>query len=179
MLFHSVRKDWSLNRKNPKIQLVLLFYRVSHELAIRKTNSRLIWVAGIPILVLYRIVVEWILGIELPARTVVGPGLRIYHGQSLVVNPKTVIGRNCVLRHCTTIGNARITDSQEGPSPVIDDNVEIGSNVVIIGGINIGIYATIGAGSVVTKDVPPYAVVVGNPGRIIRFKNHSVGAAGQ
>lgn len=52
---------------------------------------------------------------------------------------------------------------------VIGDRVSIGTSVTILGGINIGEGAMIGAGSVVTKDVPPRAVVVGNPGRIIRY----------
>jgi putative colanic acid biosynthesis acetyltransferase WcaB len=179
MLFQTIHEDWVLNRGNPKIRLVLLFYRFAHQLASQKKRCRLIWVASIPILVLYRIVVEWILCIELPAKTIIGPGLQVHHGQSLVVNGQTVIGRNCVLRHCTTIGNVILPDGQEGPSPVINDNVEIGANVVIIGGINIGNDAIIGAGSIVTKDVPPYAIVVGNPGRVIRFKNHPADAAGQ
>ena len=48
-------------------------------------------------------------------------------------------------------------------------NASIGANATILAGITIGEYAMVGAGSVVTKDVPPYAVVVGNPARIMRF----------
>jgi putative colanic acid biosynthesis acetyltransferase WcaB len=64
-----------------------------------------------------------------------------------------------------------LPNGEQGPSPVIGDNVEIGSNVVIIGDISIGDGAIVGAGSVVTKDVPAHAVVVGNPARIIKFKD--------
>ena len=49
---------------------------------------------------------------------------------------------------------------------VIDDFVSIGAASTILSGINIGEYALIGAGSVVTKSVPPYALVMGNPARI-------------
>ncbi len=52
---------------------------------------------------------------------------------------------------------------------VIGDRVSIGTSVTILGGIQIGEGAMIGAGSVVTKDVPPRALVVGNPARIIRY----------
>lgn len=48
-------------------------------------------------------------------------------------------------------------------------NASIGANTTILPGVTIGEYAMIGAGSVVTKDVPPYAVVIGNPGKIIRY----------
>jgi len=50
--------------------------------------------------------------------------------------------------------------------------VNIGANVCIIGGITIRNNVTIGAGSVVIKDVPDNAVVVGNPARVIRYINH-------
>ena len=49
----------------------------------------------------------------------------------------------------------------------IVESASIGANSTILCGITIGEYAMIGAGAVVTKDVPPYALVVGSPGRII------------
>lgn len=45
----------------------------------------------------------------------------------------------------------------------------VGPNVVIIGGVTIGHHAVIGAGAVVSQDVPPYGVVVGNPARVIKI----------
>jgi len=50
---------------------------------------------------------------------------------------------------------------------LIKKSVSIGANATIVCGITIGEYAFIGSGAVVTKDVPPYSLVVGNPGRII------------
>ena len=70
--------------------------------------------------------------------------------------------------HCTTIGNKELRNGSFSKSPVIGDNVNIGSNVCIIGPISIGTNVIIGAGSVVTKDVPSNSVVVGNPARIIK-----------
>ena len=63
---------------------------------------------------------------------------------------------------------------------VIEDECWIGANVVITAGVRVGNHSVVGGGSVVTKDVPPYSVVVGNPARIIRqydvasatWKNH-------
>jgi serine acetyltransferase len=58
----------------------------------------------------------------------------------------------------------------EGKGPVIiDDEVWIGTNAVIMSGVKIAKGAVIAAGSVVTKDVPPYAVCGGNPARIIKY----------
>lgn len=53
---------------------------------------------------------------------------------------------------------------------IIDDDVWIGENAMIFSGVHIGQGAIIGAGSYVTKDVPPYAVVVGTPAKIIRYR---------
>ncbi|MCX7595969.1 MAG: serine acetyltransferase [Fischerella sp.] len=122
---------------------------------------------------LYIFIVEWILGVELPWDTNVGTNLKLIHGVGLVVNHQTIIGANCTLRHATTIGNKKLADGSYSASPIIGNNVDIGSNVVIIGAITVGDRAVIGAGSVVVKDVPEGAVVVGNPARIIRIVNTS------
>ena len=53
---------------------------------------------------------------------------------------------------------------------VIGNDVWIGSRAILLGAIKIGDGAVVGAGSVVTKDVPPYAIVVGNPARIIGYR---------
>jgi UDP-2-acetamido-3-amino-2,3-dideoxy-glucuronate N-acetyltransferase len=53
----------------------------------------------------------------------------------------------------------------------IGRRASIGSNATILCGVTVGQCALVGAGSVVTKDVPPYAVVVGNPAHIVRYLN--------
>lgn len=59
-----------------------------------------------------------------------------------------------------------------GPDPVvIGDDVWIGTRVIILPGVTIGHGAVLAAGSVVTKDVQPYAVVAGNPAKLIRYRN--------
>ena len=60
---------------------------------------------------------------------------------------------------------------QEEKTIVIDDDVWIGGNVIILPGKHIGKGSIIGAGSVITKDVPEYAIVGGNPAKIIRFRD--------
>ena len=54
---------------------------------------------------------------------------------------------------------------------VIEDGTWIGANVVVLSGITIGKHSIVAAGSVVTKDIPPYSVAVGNPSRIIKKYN--------
>ncbi|MGL6342003.1 MAG: CatB-related O-acetyltransferase, partial [Waterburya sp.] len=61
-------------------------------------------------------------------------------------------------------------------SIVIANNVWIGDNVIILSGVKVGDEAVIGAGSVVTKDIPPYSIAVGNPTRVVkkRFKEEII-----
>lgn len=64
-------------------------------------------------------------------------------------------------------------DEIESKGPIrIGHDVWVGVNSIIVSGVNIGTGAVIAAGSVVTKDVPPYAVVAGNPARILRYRFH-------
>jgi maltose O-acetyltransferase len=56
-------------------------------------------------------------------------------------------------------------------SVIIEDDVWIGSSAIIMPGIRIGQGAVIGAGSVITKDVPSRAIIIGNPGRVLKMRN--------
>ena len=98
-----------------------------------------------------------------PFSTKVGKGLKYAHPYSTILNAES-IGDNFCCIHCTTIGK------KDGRRPRIGNNVTCGCHVAIIGDITIGNNVTIGAGAVVVKDVPDNAVVVGNPARIIKYK---------
>ncbi|NME72222.1 serine O-acetyltransferase [Flammeovirga aprica] len=144
--------------KNTKGEFVFNFYRLSHKLY----NKR--WSNSHPIRILYKIIVQYILCIDIPDSTMIGDNFQIYHGFGIVINEKAVIGRNVTIRQNTTIGN-----SKEGsPSPKIGNNVNIGANCIIIGDIKVGNNVIIGAGSVVTKNVPENTIIVGNPAKIIK-----------
>lgn len=97
-----------------------------------------------------------------------GEGLRLLHLGGIIINPRARIGKNFTIRSFTVIGNKGTGCKEE--VPVIGDNVEIGCNCSIIGGIRIGNNVTIGAGSVIITNVPDYAICVGNPGRVICIK---------
>jgi putative colanic acid biosynthesis acetyltransferase WcaB len=153
-------QDFASNKSNTKGKFIAFLFRMASLVASRKSTKVLFF----PYLVFYKFFVEWVLGVELPWSAKVGPGLRIYHGQAIVINKKVQIGSNCIIRQSTTMGNSR-----EGEDcPVIGNNVEIGSNVCIIGAVSIGDNVIIGAGSVVIKSIPSNSVAAGNPARIIK-----------
>lgn len=161
-----VLQDWQINQDTSlKSRLSLLLFRSAQLVG---KLPPLFSIVSKVYCFIYQLLVEWILGIELPWDTQVGANLKLQHGHALVVNHGTVIGSNCTLRHATTIGNKRLADGSYSESPQIGNHVDIGANVVIIGSVCIGDYAVIGAGSVVVKDIPKGAVVVGNPAKIIR-----------
>jgi serine O-acetyltransferase len=115
-------------------------------------------------------VTETLTGISIPRSVQVGPGLKIWHFGNIFINAASVIGANCTLRQGVTIGNR----DDDGPSPVLEDDVELGAYAQILGGIRIGRGAKVGAMSVVLVDVPAGAVAVGVPARIIeRSPSHA------
>ncbi|WP_290883812.1 DapH/DapD/GlmU-related protein [Fischerella sp.] len=172
-----VFQDWKANKEgNSKSRFIVFMFRIAQLFRCLPTSF---YVLSIFYRILYTLIVEWILGVELPWDTNIGPNLKVIHGVGLVVNHESVIGANCTLRHSTTIGNKKLPDGSYSASPKIGNNVDIGANVVIIGPITIGDNAVIGAGSVVVKDVPEGAVVAGNPARIIRILNTTVPAVGK
>ena len=161
--FKYIFQDFQNNKGNPKGIIILTLFRIA-QLVVSNKATRIIFFLY---LVFYRIFVEWFLCVELPWTVKVKNGLIIHHGQALVVHGRVTIGQNCLLRHCTTIGSKQLPNGEYSKCPQIGDNVDIGSNVCIIGDITIGDNVRIGAGSVIVKSVPANSVVVGNPGRII------------
>lgn len=111
-------------------------------------------------------------------------------GQNVVVSPQVILGRNVKVQNNVSIYTGVICEDDVflGPSMVftnvinprsavlrrdqyrqtiVKKGASIGANATIICGNNIGEYALIGAGSVITKEVPPFALVVGNPAKQI------------
>lgn len=128
------------------------------------------WVRA-PLTLVYRImykVGEWACGMSLPYNTPVGRRVRLDHFGGMILVARS-IGSDVVLRQNTTIGIASTEDLNA--RPVIEDGVDIGAGAVIVGDIVIGAWSVVGANAVVTKSVPPHAVVGGVPARLIRMRS--------
>ncbi|WP_306295734.1 serine O-acetyltransferase [Arthrobacter sp. STN4] len=159
-LMDDIRADFAANRSQTKGRLVVVAYRLAN--AARGPRGKRPTMPAKCVGVLYRICVEWLLGVEIPWGTQIGVPLRLYHGVGIVINDQSVIGRNVGIRQNVTIGNK----GTSGPCPVFGDNVEIGAGAIILGGVQVGDGARIGAGAVVTKDVPAGFTAMGNPAKL-------------
>ncbi|MFH1541882.1 MAG: serine O-acetyltransferase [bacterium] len=104
--------------------------------------------------------------IEIHPGAKIGNKFFIDHGNGVVIGATAVIGDNVVIYQGVTLGG---TGHEKGKRhPTIGNNVVIGAEAIILGNINIGDNARIGAGAVVTRSVPPDTTVVGNPSWYIR-----------
>jgi acetyltransferase-like isoleucine patch superfamily enzyme len=115
------------------------------------------------------------LGTYTSGRIEIGDYTFVNYGCSITARSSVEIGSRCHLGHYTFIMDndqhdvVRHTELPPSEPVIIEDDVWIGSKAVILPGVRIGRQAVIGAGSIVTGDVPPQSVVAGNPARVIRY----------
>jgi UDP-2-acetamido-3-amino-2,3-dideoxy-glucuronate N-acetyltransferase len=94
--------------------------------------------------------------------------------EGVTIEDEVFIGHNVTFindqfpRATNADGSAQTEADWDCQPTTICRGASIGSSVTVLGGVTVGEFAMVGAGSVVTKDVPPYAVVAGNPARILR-----------
>lgn len=145
----------------------ILIYRFGHaRFAIKNRWLRAPWT------IIYTVLnklVEMFCGIAIGATAKIGRRLRIEHHGCIVIHGAAEIGNDCLIRHDVTIGNLGRVDPLGVPK--MGDGVEIGAGAKVLGRITIGAGAIIGANSVVLRDVPERAVVVGVPARVVKIKS--------
>ncbi|MBP2856850.1 serine acetyltransferase [Dickeya oryzae] len=141
-----------------KSKLVILLFRLS---TIWQSSNLLLKIVSLPFVILNKVINEWVFCVEIPHRTQIGFGLKIYHPHCIVLNADVVIGDNCTLRQGVTIGSVVNRDGQVTESPVLGNQVELGANAILLGDITVGDNVKVGAGTVVTKSLAENKVVVG------------------
>ena len=113
-------------------------------------------------------------------RIEIGNNSGIGHGAN--ITGKCIIGSNVIMApECTIFTSNHKTNRTDIPikyqgtteekAVIIHDDVWIGYRVIILPGVEIGCGAVIGAGAVVSKNIPEYAVAVGNPARVVKYRN--------
>ncbi|MFA9399532.1 MAG: serine O-acetyltransferase [Acidobacteriota bacterium] len=146
----------------PGVQAVLA-HRIAHRLHSRS-------VPLVPSAISY--VARAVTGIEIHPGARIGQGFFIDHGAGVVIGETTEIGDDVTVYQGVTLGG---TGFQAGKRhPTVEDNVTIGSGAKLLGPIEVGHGAKVGANSVVVEDVPPCSTVVGNPGHPVKVEGRRV-----
>jgi serine O-acetyltransferase len=140
----------------------LCLHRLAHWLHIHK-------VSFIP-----RLISHWgrfFTGIEIHPGAKIGKGVFIDHGMGVVIGETAIVGDYTLIYQGVTLGG---TGKESGKRhPTLGNNVIVGAGAKVLGNIQISDRVRIGAGSIVLRDVPPDATVVGIPGRIIAPKSNN------
>ncbi|UDN63394.1 serine O-acetyltransferase EpsC [Clostridioides sp. ES-W-0016-02] len=172
-MFKKINKDIEYIMKNDpaarsKIEVFLLYpsvhamimHRIAHFLYKKKMlfSARLISQIS-----------RFMTGIEIHPGAKMGEGILIDHGMGVVIGETAEVGNRVTIYQGATLG---ATGKDTGKRhPTIGDDVLIGAGTKILGPLNIGSNSKIGANSVVVKDVPNGATVVGIPAKIVKIRN--------
>src|SRR4051794_33187309 len=105
-------------------------------------------------------------GVEIHPAAEIGDALFIDHGMGVVIGETSVLGENVTLYQGVTLGGTGFATGKRHPT--VGDNVTVGSGAKLLGPIEVGHGAKVGANSVVITDAPPNSTVVGNPGHVVR-----------
>jgi serine O-acetyltransferase len=170
-VFQSIKRDIeAVRQRDPAarsdIEVVLAYpgfharelHRMAHALHTR----------GIP--VMPRVISNFsrlFTGIEIHPGAQIGEGLFIDHGMGVVIGETAEIGNDCHILQGVTLGGTSMHRTKRHPT--LGNGVVVGAGAKLIGAIEIGDNARIGAGSVVVSNVPPNATVVGVPGHVVSY----------
>lgn len=151
---------------------VLLCYPGVHAILLHRVAHRLYrWRR----FVLARLVSHFgrtLTGIEIHPGASIGRRFFIDHGMGVVIGETAVIGDDVLIFQGVTLGGTGHEADRRHPK--LGNHVVVGSGAKVLGRIELGEWAKVGAGSVVVKSVPPHATVVGIPGRVVAVKGVAV-----
>jgi serine O-acetyltransferase len=177
-LVHEVRADVKAARdRDPaaqevsSLEILLSWGGVQALLAHRLAHALL--EAGVPIAPrVLAYLTRSVTGVEIHPAARIGSEFFIDHGSGVVIGETAEIGKRVTLYQGVTLGG---TGFQRGKRhPTLGDNVTVGSGAKLLGPIDVGDGAKIGANTVVIEDVPPFATVVGNPGHPVKVDGKRV-----
>jgi serine O-acetyltransferase len=111
-------------------------------------------------------------GIEIHPAATIGDDFFIDHGSGVVIGETAEIGDRVTLYQGVTLGGTGFSRGKRHPT--VGDNVTVGSGAKLLGPVEVGHGAKVGANTVVIQDVPPNSTVVGNPGHPVRIEGNRV-----
>ena len=172
-MFKKINKDIEYIMKNDpaarsKIEVFLLYPSVHamimHRMAHALYKKNMLFTAR-----LISQISRFMTGIEIHPGAKMGEGILIDHGMGVVIGETAEVGNRVTIYQGATLG---ATGKDTGKRhPTVGDDVLIGAGTKILGPLNIGSNSKIGANSVVVKDVPNGATVVGIPAKIVKIRN--------
>ena len=148
------------------LEILFLYPGIKAIICHRLAHRLFLW--KIPFLP--RIIAEisrWLTGIEIHPGASIGHECVFDHGMGIVIGETAIIGDRVLIYQGVTLGSRKITRLGGKRHPTIEDDVVLGAGCKIIGNITIEKNARVGANSVVLKNVPAGATVVGIPARTI------------
>jgi serine O-acetyltransferase len=152
-------------RSVPRTEILLTYGGVQALLSHRVAHA--LHEAGVPLLPrLLANTTRVTTGVEIHPAAEIGESLFIDHGAGVVIGETAQIGRNVTLYQGVTLGGTGFARGKRHPT--VGDDVVVGSGAKLLGPIEVGPRAKIGANSVVIHDVPANSTVVGNPGHPVR-----------
>ena len=172
MWFKNLREDIKAAKRNDPAARnsfeILLTYAGVHALSWHRVAY---FLHKIKLKLLARIVSQmarFFTGIEIHPAAKIEGGVFIDHGTGVVIGETAEVHKGTVIYQGVTLGG---TGKERGKRhPTIMEDVVLSAGAKVLGGFTVGKGAKIGAGAVVLKEVPPYATVVGIPGRVVRIR---------
>lgn len=165
----------AIYRNDPAVKNIeFLLYPGLYSIAIHRYVSHPLYQIKLPFIPrLISQIMRFLTGIEIHPGAKIQKGFFIDHGMGVVIGETAEVGRNCVMFHNVTLGG---TGKHEGKRhPTIGDNVTIGTGSILLGPIKIGDDVKIGADTtIINRQVPSNATVVGTPGKIVKLNNKKV-----
>lgn len=155
---------------------LILFKRKVYPISISKIFQFLIFLKfkkfGSNSSITYPSIFKGIKNISIGSNTDIGAFVHIWGNGGVNIGNRVLIASHVTITSLTHDYSFKIIKNAPGiSSPIfIEDDVWIGSHSVIMPGVTLGQGAVVGAGAIVTKDVPPYAVVIGVPAKIVKYR---------
>lgn len=144
---------------------IVLTYPGLHAVWAHRAAHRL-WSGGFEFLGrLVSAAARMLTGVDIHPAATIGERFFIDHATGVVIGETAVIGDDCTIYQGVTLGGTSLEKGKRHPT--LGDRVVVGAGAKVLGPITLGSDARVGANSVVVRDVPPGAVVVGVPGQII------------